>query len=140
PAPPGLNFPVPPQIATTELSLPEAITLALDNQPQIQARIGDYVAALQRVNQALSPMLPQLAASMAGSHQNAESRIITPPPISNVFTQTVQTVGSGRITLSQLLWDFGKAWANTQSSKATAEASREDVELQKDLIVLAVKE
>jgi outer membrane protein TolC len=140
PAPPGLSFPVPPQIATSELTLPEAVTIALDNQPQIQARLGDYLAALQRVNQALSPMLPQLAASAAGSHGNLETRNINPPPFPNVFTQTVQTVGSGRITLSQLLWDFGKTWAGTQSAKASAEASREDVELQKDLIVLAVKE
>jgi outer membrane protein len=92
------------------------------------------------VNQALSPMLPQLSAAAAGTHQNADSRLINPPPIPNVSTSTVQTVGSGRITLSQLLWDFGKTWAFTQSAKSTAATFREDVELQKDLIVLAVKE
>jgi outer membrane protein TolC len=140
PAPPGLTFPIPPEIATRELSLPEAIVIALDNQPQIQARIGDYVAALQRVNQALSPMLPQLSAAAEGTHQNADTRIINPPPMPNASPQTLRTVGSGRITLSQLLWDFGKTWAFTQSAKSSAGVFREDVELQKDLIVLAVKE
>jgi outer membrane protein TolC len=49
-------------------------------------------------------------------------------------------VGLGRIALSQLLWDFGRTWAATDAAKASAESTREAAEIQKDLIVLAVKE
>ncbi|HUG38697.1 MAG TPA: TolC family protein [Candidatus Limnocylindrales bacterium] len=139
PAPAGLRpFPTPPEIATRELTLAEALTIALGNQPQIQARLGDYVAALQRIDQALSPMLPQIAAAASGTRSDQAVRVFSHSGSS--FTGTVSTGAAGRFSASQLLWDFGKTWAATEAEKARAEFSREDVELTKDLIVLAVKE
>jgi outer membrane protein TolC len=52
------------------LSLEEAIGIALGTQPLIQARLSDYLAATHRVDQAFSPLLPQLSASDGG--QDAE--------------------------------------------------------------------
>ena len=139
PAPPGLRpFVTPAEIAVRELSLEEATAIALENQPQIQARFGDYAAALQRINQALSPLLPQLSASAGGTRTDLATRVFQGSGSS--FAGTVSAGGTGRLSASQLLWDFGKNWAATDAAKANAESSREDVELQKDLIVLAVKE
>lgn len=148
PAPAGLRpFVTPSQIAERELTLDEAVAIALDNQPQILARVGDYLAAQQRVAQALSPLLPQLSGLWNGFENQTVSQS-TPTatagvPVSmrrtvTVTSQSVSTTAS--ITASQLLWDFGKTWAATDAARASAESSRQDVELQKDLIALAVKE
>src|SRR4030095_15378635 len=48
--------------------------------------------------------------------------------------------GSARLSLSQMLFDFGRTWAATDAAKANSDTAREQVELQKDLIVLTVKE
>ena len=148
PAPPGLRpFMTPSQITERELTLDEAVAIALENQPQILARVGDYLAAQHRVAQALSPLLPQLSGLWNGFENQTVSES-TPTatsgvPVSmrrtvTVTSQSVSTTAS--ITASQLLWDFGKTWAATDAAKAGAESSRQDVELQKDLIALAVKE
>jgi outer membrane protein TolC len=139
PAPTEIRpFPSPPEIALRELTLEETVAIALANQPQIQARIGDYAASLQRIDQALSPMLPQLAASASGGRTDSAVRVFQDGGSS--FTGTRSSAGAGRLSASQLLWDFGKTWAATDAAKASAEFIREAVELQKDLIVLAVKE
>ena len=137
-APESLRFLNPAEAQTKEYSLDELIRIALANQPQIQARLGDYAASLQRINEALSPMLPQVSAGAAGTQTDSATRVFFGGGSSMAATSTTQ--GSGRLTASQLLWDFGKTWAATDSAKATAEAAREDVEIQKDLIVLAVKQ
>jgi len=64
PAPPGIRpFPTPQELIGRELTLEEAVNIGMENAPKIVARIGDYVASQQRVNQALAPLLPQLSAS-----------------------------------------------------------------------------
>ncbi len=61
---------------TRELTIEEAVAIALANQPTIQTRIGAYVAAQQRVAQALSPLLPQLSGQWNG-FQNKNSVQVT---------------------------------------------------------------
>ncbi len=64
PAPPGIRpFPTPLELVGRELTIEEAVNIGMENAPKIVARIGDYVASQQRVNQALAPLLPQLSAS-----------------------------------------------------------------------------
>ena len=68
---------LPPQeLAGRELPIEEAVAIALANQPTIQNRIGAYVAAQQRVAQALSPLLPQLSGLWNG-FQNKRSVELT---------------------------------------------------------------
>ena len=140
PVPAGLMpFLTPPEVAAREVTLEETVAIALGNQPQIQARIGDYIASLQRINQALSPMLPQLSTQALGTRVDQSTRVHFSNG-SSAHSSGDATIGSGRISLSQLLWDFGRTWAATDAAKALAESTREAVEIQKDLIVLAVKE
>src|SRR3989338_8154684 len=66
PSPPGTAA-APPSVAGRVLTLEEAIAIALETQPQIQARLSDYAAAQFRVDQALSSLLPQLTGSWTGA-------------------------------------------------------------------------
>src|SRR6185436_17215077 len=104
PAPPGIRpFATPQELIGRELTLEEAVNIGMENAPKIVARIGDYVASQQRVNQALAPLLPQLSGS--GSYGRARSI--------NSFSGDAITgdFGSASVTASQLLFDFGRTWA-----------------------------
>src|SRR5258708_1857075 len=61
PAPPGIRpFATPQELVGRELGLEESVNIGLENAPLIVARIGDYIAAQQRGNQALAPLPPHL--------------------------------------------------------------------------------
>src|SRR4029450_8638384 len=57
----------PPGAVGHALGLEEAIGIALQPQPLIQARLSDYLAAAHRVDQAFSPLLPQLTGALRGA-------------------------------------------------------------------------
>ncbi|PYM04908.1 MAG: hypothetical protein DMD82_13060 [Candidatus Rokuibacteriota bacterium] len=127
--------PAVPDVAGRLLSLAEVIQIALATQPQIQARLHDYAAARFRVDQALSPLLPQLSASWNASRDRTVSGLG-----SNAAAVDARTRTTAQLELSQLLFDFGKNLAATEVSRRLADVAKEDVEVQRDLIVLAVKE
>jgi outer membrane protein len=124
-------FATPQEIVGRELGLEEAVNIGLENAPLIVARIGDYIAAQQRVNQALAPMLPQLSAN--GSY----GRLRQLSPASGA--SATNDFGSIDATLSQLLWDFGRTWAAKDVAKYNAEALKEVLEAQKLDIAQLVK-
>lgn len=136
----GAQQPAPVPEPGKVLTLKEAVEIALTTEPNIQARLRDYEAAQFRVNQAFSPLLPQLTGSWTVTRQKSEffAGSIgggTPKPVALFSTnQTAQ------VTLSQILFDFGKTFAATDVARAQAEVTRLEAEVQKDLIVLAVKE
>ncbi len=132
PPPPGIRpFPTPQELVGRELTLEEAVNIGLENAPLIVARIGDYVAAQQRVNQALAPLLPQLTGS--GNYGRLRS-------ISTVTGAASYTdFGSASVTASQLLFDFGRTWAAKDVAKSSAEVLKEVLEAQKLDIAQLVK-
>jgi outer membrane protein len=138
PAPLVLKFITPPEVAGQELGIEQAVAIALANQPTIQNRLSAYVAAQQRVAQALSPLLPQVSGQWNG-FQNKNSVQVTGQG-GQTATVSVSTSTTATVTGSLLLFDFGKNWAATDAAKANSEFARESVELQKDLIALAVKQ
>ncbi|PYM52564.1 MAG: hypothetical protein DME16_01020, partial [Candidatus Rokuibacteriota bacterium] len=74
PTPSGIRaFPSPNELKGKELELEEAIKIALDNQPLILARIGDYQASIQSIYIALAPQLPQLSGQWNGFEQKTVS-------------------------------------------------------------------
>ena len=146
-----------PQVAGRVITLDEAVAIALSMQPQIQARLGDYAAARFRVDQALSPLLPQLSASWSATRSSTPTTssgtaalISTAPgtPVTVIpgRTRTIATqryfdeTSLAQISLSQLLFDFGKTLAGTEAARKLASVAMEDVELQRQLIALTVKE
>lgn len=131
---------LPSPVAGRVLSLKEALDIALETQPTIQARVGDYAAARQRVDQAFSGLLPQLGGSWSALR---DQTVRTLASSSTGKTSTItewSTTTTAKVTLSQLLFDFGKTVAATDAAKAGAEVSREDVEIERDVTVLLVKE
>ena len=138
---PGPAQGLPSPVAGRVLSLKEAIDIALENQPTIQARLGDYAAAQQRVYQAFSGLLPQLG----GSWVAARDQLVFGAGGGNISTVTRtkyiwSTSTTAKATLSQLLFDFGKTVAATDAAKSNAESSKEDVEIDRSDTVLQVKE
>ncbi len=132
--PPPQAGPVVPDVTGRLLSLPEVIAIAMGTQPEIQARLSDYDAARSRVFQAISPMLPQLN----GFWDLARAR--TTSNVGGNFVDFEDTFTTARLTLSQLLFDFGKNLATTETASRLADVAKEDIEVQRDVIILAVKD
>ena len=137
-APPGA-----PQIAGRALSLDEAVAIGLASQPSIQARLFDYAASRHRVTQALAPMLPQLTGTSSASRisqttlsTSPATGITTPVKIDRQLNDTFLA----QVSLSQLLFDFGKTLAATDAARKLASVALENVELQRQLIALAIRE
>ncbi len=147
PTPSGIRaFPTPDELKGKELELEEAIKIALDNQPLILARIGDYQSSIQNIYIQLAPQLPQLTGQWNGFQQQTVSSVQSPggqlAPLSQIRNVTVTSHSlstTATVTASQLLWDFGKTLAATAAAKAGAKSSAEDVEIQKDESVRLVK-
>jgi outer membrane protein TolC len=132
----------PPELAGKTISFEEAVTIALQAQPQIQARLYDYAAARFRVDQAFAPLLPQLTGTLSSQWSSSTvlsttaSGATVPVSVSRSFEDTFL----GQVSLSQLLFDFGKTAASVDAARKLAEVSRYDIELQRQLVTLAVKE
>jgi outer membrane protein len=146
PPPPEVTRPTPPapppsQIAGRTLTLEECIAIALEGQPRIQVTLAEYAAARYRVNQALAPLLPQVSGQVSSSwSQNA---VLSGSGGSTFATQQSRRGEDtlvAQVLLSQLLFDFGKNLAETEARRKLAEVAVEDVELQRQLISLTVKE
>ena len=133
-----------PEILTQRpITVDEAVAIALEYQPNILARLGDYAAAKYRVDQALAPLLPQLTAGVSTSRSETTVLQSSPTtgqtvvtPVSRDFGQTL----NANLTLSQLLFDFGKNAASTAAARKLADVALEDVELQRQLITQSVKQ
>jgi len=138
-APPGM-----PQIVGRALSLEEAVAIGLlPTQPQIQSRLYDYAAARHRVTQAFAPLLPQLTGSVAAVRSQdtilstpATTLITIPVTINRQLSDTFLA----QVSLSQLLFDFGKTVAATDAARKLATVALESVELQRQLVALTIKE
>jgi outer membrane protein TolC len=122
------------------LTLDECIAIALEGQPTIQERLANYAAARYRVNQAMAPLLPQLSAQVSASRSH--NTVLSgagggQPTLQDRYlgdTFVAQLLGS------QLLFDFGKNLAETEGRRKLAEVEVENVELQRQLISVTVKE
>jgi outer membrane protein len=136
------------------LTQEDAVAIALETQPSIQARLSDYLAAAYRVDQAISPLLPQLTGTAtlartqtAVSTATVSSTLVGGRIVSvNGPAQTVTSIRDPsenttmRVSLSQVIFDFGKTFASTDAARRLAEQAQEDVELQRQLVTQTVKE
>jgi outer membrane protein len=125
------------------VTVDEAVAIALEFQPNIRARLSDYAAAKYRVDQALSPLLPQLAASVSASRSHATSVSTSSTTGATVVSVNDRQFGetfAAQLTLSQILFDFGKSAASVDAARKLSEVALEDVELQRQLITQTVKQ
>ena len=146
PPAPGPGSAVPPAVARAlaqPLTVELAVAIALDTQPQIQARLADYVAASHRVDQAFSPLLPQIFGSVTTARSESSglsTSVFNGQTTAVTRSRSFEETTVARVSLSQVLFDFGKTFASTEAARRVAEVAQEDVELQRQLIALAVKE
>jgi outer membrane protein len=123
------------------LTQDEAVAIALEVQPSIQATLFDYRAAAFRVDQAIAPLLPQLVGTWSSQRDRNSFVGITstganvPAPVTTHTTTTV-----ARLSASQVIFDFGKTFASTDAARRLAEQAQENVELQRQLVTQTVKE
>jgi len=137
---PGARAPL-ERILGKALTQEEAVAIALETQPSIQARLSDYLAAAFRVDQAFAPLLPQLTGSWSSQRDQSSfaGTTSTGTTVSSpVRTWTTST--TARVSLSQIIFDFGKTFASTDAARRLAEQAQEDVELQRQLVTQTVKE
>src|SRR5438128_6006017 len=130
-------------IAGRVLTLDECVAIALEAQPTIQATLYDYAAARYRVTQALAPLLPQVSGLVTATKSESSTVSTFAPTGRLTQSQTFKGFSEtfiAQVVLSQLLFDFGKNLAATEAARKLAEVAVEDVELQRQLISLAVKE
>src|SRR5438876_11594541 len=130
-------------IAGRVLTLDECVSVALEAQPTIQATLYDYAAARYRVTQALAPLLPQVSGLVTATKSESSAVSTSAPTGRLTQSQTFKGFSEtflAQVQLSQLLFDFGKTLAATDASRKLAEVAVEDVELQRQLISLTVKE
>ena len=129
------------QVFGKVLSLDDAIAIALEIQPNIRARISDYIAAAFRVDQALSVLLPQITGNWtAARDQNVAGGVLSTGTQLTKTVTTWTTTSIARVQLSQILFDFGKNFASTEAARKLADISLEDTELQRQLVTQTVKE
>jgi len=119
------------------LSVDDAVGIALETQPSIQARLGDYAAAAYRVDQALAPLLPQITGTWTVARAQSVPTVFAGSGRSDV---TWNTAMAARLALSQVLFDFGKSYASTEVARRLADVALEDTELQRQLVTQSVKE
>jgi len=123
------------------LSVDDAIAIALETQPNIKARISDYIAAAFRVDQALSALFPQITGQWtAARDQNVAGGTLTTGTVLPKTVTTWTTASIARVQLSQILFDFGKNFASTEAARKVADSALEDTELQRQLVTQTVKE
>src|SRR5213083_1777451 len=130
-------------IAGRVLTLDECVSVALEAQPTIQATLYDYAAARYGVTQALAPLLPQVSGLVTATKSESSAVSTFAPTGRLTQSQTFKGFSEtfiAQVVLSQLLFDFGKNLAATEAARKLAEVAVEDVELQRQLISLAVKE
>src|SRR5262249_51204594 len=120
PAPLTLRFITPSEIPERELGIEEAVAIALVNQPTIQTRAASFLAAQQRVAEALSPPLPQLSGQWNGFR--TKNSVTVTGASGQSATVSVGTSTTATVTASQLLFDFGKNWAATDAARAASQS------------------
>src|SRR5262245_40978537 len=146
PTPSTSRVPVLERVLGHALSVEEAVSIALETQPQIQQRLADYPAAAFRVDEALSPLLPQVSSLVQASKaQNVSGRsklTVNDVTTNSVTVRSLRTFGEtsplATVTLSQKIFDFGKTFATTEAARRLAEIAQEDVELQRQAVTFLV--
>src|SRR5881409_3370071 len=139
-APPSITTPPPvtspeAQVFGKVLSVDDAVAIALDTQPNIKARLSDYIAAAFRVDQALAPLFPQITGAFTAATFKSTSGTTR-----SVTTESPFDPVAARITVSQLIFDFGKNFASTEAARKLADVALEDTDLQRQLVTQTVKE
>jgi outer membrane protein len=133
--PAGAQAGAPPRV----LGLEEALRIGLARQPQLRQAQANVQAARARVDQALAPLLPQLAGT--ASWERSESDVGV-----SVATGTLDVGGTaGRdrysmgLTGRLLVWDFGQTSGRWRASRALAAGQEQSERATRAAVALDVR-
>ena len=113
------------------LTLNQCIDYALKNQPSIRASQEAVNATLGREMQAVSLYFPQVAASAGYSESHS---------IGGAFGDSISKSRASTLSVSQLLYDFGKTGNASDVARWGTRASELDAERVRQEIILNVKQ
>ena len=122
--------------ADETITLEQAIDIALKKNPNLTASRSDVDAALARVTQSTASYYPQVSASAGYDH----SRDYIDGDSSSSGTSDGRDYYSTGISVSQLIYDFGKTPAQVESSSQTLESSKKSLKADEKTLVENVKE
>lgn len=109
---------------TQSLTLDESIKIALENNPRVEIARQQYLANQGVLTQAKSFYLPQLSAGVGYGRQFIDSNN---PDIAAQDLVDEDNVASGLLSVSQLIFDFGKTTGLIDASSFTLSASSENL-------------
>jgi outer membrane protein len=117
-----------------KLTLQEAETTALRNNPQIT--VGKLLAlqAHELVRETRSALMPQVSVNLSGIGADGGSRLSA----GYLTSGRLYSRAAGGVEASQLLTDFGRSWNLLSSSQYQAKAADENAAATKQQIILAV--
>lgn len=116
--------------ANTSLTLDDLITMAIKNNPQIEIARQQYEQSRGIVTQSKSGYLPQI--SLSGDVGRSHVDNLNPVDEDNVI--------HGRISASQLIYDFGRTTGLIDASLFSSSAVQSQLEQQIQTVVFQVKQ
>lgn len=125
-----------PTAPVTTLSLKDAESLALKNNPQISAARLTALASRQVTREQRSNLWPTVTGSITGVDAQANSRI-TAGALNNPL---IYERAAGGLTVDQLITDFGRTANLISSASLAAKAQNENAVATKEQILLAVNQ
>lgn len=123
-----------PNTSWRPLTIEEAESLALKNNPQIT--VGKLVAlqAQQNVREVRSALLPQISSNITGVGARNGDRLSAGYLTNGRMFSRV----SGDVTASQLIWDFGRTPNLISSARFQAEAANQNAVATRQQVILVV--
>lgn len=104
------------------LTVEEAVTLAIANQPSLEAAAGKLQAARGALNAARSGLYPNLALTSSYAYQSRLGQLGMPGTTGGSGASGSSNGFDTVLQLRQLLFDFGRTAASVEEAKHTADA------------------
>ena len=120
-----------------QLTLPDAVAIAIRNHPQVQAAQNQVGYAQQQVTIARAPYYPAVSGEITSSQSNSDTARLGAGALST--SRLFNRFGQG-LELSQLITDSGRTPSLVASAKLQAQASEQNLQATRYDVVLAVNQ
>jgi len=118
------------------LTLAEAETRALKNQPRLLAAQFRAQAAGKRITESRSAYFPQAVGNLTAVQANGDSAVAA----GAITTSSISTRAAGGASLVQMITDFGHTSNRVQSARFEAKAADQDQESTRQITLMQVQE
>lgn len=117
-----------------KMTLKEAEEIALKNHPQIQASLLNALAANEVPTEVGAVKYPLLSANMTGAGANENARIAA----GGLNNPTILSRGAAGLSVSQMLFDFGRTNELVEASRLRAKAADQYLEATREQTIFQV--